>query len=84
MRIDGASDAVTPNIHPDSRDVGYPASVVAQAGYHMADASAPITRGNLEQRLLERLDSNPCGRPGSCGRTACLRTVPAAGTPRVQ
>jgi acetoin utilization deacetylase AcuC-like enzyme len=43
--IDGAADAVTPNIHPDSRDVGYPASVVAQAGYHMSDASAPITEG---------------------------------------
>ena len=40
--IAGASDAVTPNIHPDRRDVGYPASVVAQAGYHMSDASAPI------------------------------------------
>jgi acetoin utilization deacetylase AcuC-like enzyme len=45
MRIDGAAEAVTPNIHPDSRDVGYPASVVAQAGYHMADASAPIAAG---------------------------------------
>jgi len=45
MRIDGAAEAVTPNIHPDSRDVGYPASVVAQAGYHMSDASAPITGG---------------------------------------
>ena len=45
MHIDGAAEAVTPNIHPDSRDVGYPASVVAQAGYHMSDASAPITGG---------------------------------------
>ncbi len=43
--IEGAADAVTPNIHPDRRDVGYPASVVAQAGYHMSDASAPIADG---------------------------------------
>jgi len=45
-RISGAAPAVTPNIHPDRRDVGYPASVVAQAGYHMADASAPIADGS--------------------------------------
>ena len=41
-RIAGASPAITPNIHPPRRDCGYPASVVAQAGYHMADASCPI------------------------------------------
>ncbi len=41
-RIDGASDAVTPNIHPVSRENHYPASVVAQAGWHLLDASAPI------------------------------------------
>jgi len=45
LRIEAASEAVTPNIHPDSRDVGYPASVVAQAGYHMSDASAPVAGG---------------------------------------
>lgn len=41
-RIEGAAPSVTPNIHPDRRDVGYPRSVVAQAGYHMADVSAPL------------------------------------------
>lgn len=41
--IEGAAPAVTPNIHPVSRDGEYPASVVAQAGYHMADASCPIS-----------------------------------------
>jgi len=45
-RIEGAADAVTPNVHPDSRQTGYPASVVAQAGYHMADAAAPIADGS--------------------------------------
>ncbi len=47
-RIGGAANAVTPNIHPDRRDVGYPASVVAQAGYHMADAAAPIAGGTWD------------------------------------
>ena len=41
-RIAGAASEVTPNIHPTNRDCVYPASVVAQAGYHMADASAPV------------------------------------------
>lgn len=45
-RIEGAAPAVTPNIHPDRRDCGYPASVVAQAGFHMADASAPLAQGS--------------------------------------
>jgi acetoin utilization deacetylase AcuC-like enzyme len=47
-RIDGAADAVTPNVHPDHRGVGYPASVVAQAGYHMADAAAPLADGSWD------------------------------------
>lgn len=51
QRIPGAAPAVTPNIHPDRRDVGYPASVVAQAGYHMADAAAPIAEGSWQSIL---------------------------------
>jgi len=50
-RIAGAAEAVTPNIHPDSRSVGYPASVVAQAGYHMADAAAPVADGTWNSCL---------------------------------
>lgn len=45
-RIVGASDAIVPNIHPDTREAGYPKSVVAQAGFHMSDASAPIAEGS--------------------------------------
>ncbi|MDX1380097.1 MAG: histone deacetylase family protein, partial [Xanthomonadales bacterium] len=45
-RIEGAAPSVTPNIHPDRREVGYPKSVVAQAGYHMSDASAPLADGS--------------------------------------
>ncbi|WP_428029108.1 histone deacetylase family protein [Ancylobacter sp.] len=42
QRIEGASDEVIPNIHPDRRDGAYPLSAVGQAGYHMADTSCPI------------------------------------------
>ncbi|MDX1576744.1 MAG: histone deacetylase family protein, partial [Kiloniellales bacterium] len=41
-RIEGASEDVLPNIHPDSRGAGYPKSAVGQAGYHMADLACPI------------------------------------------
>lgn len=42
QQITGASAEVIPNIHPDHRGVGYPASAVGQAGYHMTDTSCPI------------------------------------------
>ncbi len=41
-RIDGASEEVIPNVHPDRRGAGYPLSAVGQAGYHMADLACPI------------------------------------------
>ena len=59
-RIEGAAPAVTPNIHPDRRDVGYPASVVAQAGYHMADASAPFGSASVPSQSVSRSRSSHC------------------------
>ena len=41
-RIPGASEDVIPNIHPDRRDFGYPATAVGQVGYHVYDGAAPI------------------------------------------
>jgi acetoin utilization deacetylase AcuC-like enzyme len=41
-RIAGASESVVPNIHPNSRQDFYPASVVAQAGFHMSDLACPL------------------------------------------
>jgi acetoin utilization deacetylase AcuC-like enzyme len=41
-RIEGASDEVIPNIHPDRRTASYPRSAVGQAGYHQADTACPI------------------------------------------
>lgn len=43
LRIEGASEEVVPNIHPNGRVGGYPASAVGQAGYHMADTACPIS-----------------------------------------
>ena len=43
QRIPGASPDVLPNVHPDTRDVVYPASAVGQVGYHVFDGAAPIT-----------------------------------------
>ncbi len=42
-RIPDASAEVVANIHPDRRDLSYPASAVGQAGYHMADTACPIS-----------------------------------------
>ncbi|HHZ10706.1 MAG TPA: histone deacetylase family protein [Rhizobiales bacterium] len=47
-RIEGASEEVIPNIHPLARDGAYPASAVGQAGYHMADTSAPMSAETWE------------------------------------
>ena len=41
-KIEGASEEVIPNIHPNGRGGAYPASAVGHAGYHMADTSCPI------------------------------------------
>ncbi len=43
-RIEGASAEVIPNIHPATREDGYPKSAVGQAGFHMTDTSCPIAR----------------------------------------
>ncbi len=48
QRIEGASEEVIPNIHPDSRDAGYPKSAVGQAGFHMMDTSCPISAETFE------------------------------------
>jgi len=47
-RIEGASDEVIPNIHPDRRTASYPKSAVGQAGFHQADTSCPISSGTWE------------------------------------
>lgn len=56
-RIEGASPAVTPNIHPVSRETSYPDSVVAQAGWHMMDASCPVADHSYESALVSAASS---------------------------
>lgn len=48
QRIEGASEEVIPNIHPIRRDIRYPSSAVAHAGYHMADTACPISASSWE------------------------------------
>lgn len=51
-RIEGASEEVIPNVHPQGRwQVGYPGSAAGQAGYHMADTACPIAEGTWEAAL---------------------------------
>ena len=47
-RIPRASASVIPNIHPESRSGFYPKSVVAQAGFHMADLACPLDANSWE------------------------------------
>lgn len=47
-RMEGASEEVIPNIHPDRRTASYPRSAVGQAGFHQADTSCPIAAGTWE------------------------------------
>jgi len=50
--IEGASEEVIPNIHPDRRDGSYPASAVGQAGYHMLDTACPISADTWGSALI--------------------------------
>lgn len=43
QHIDGASEDVLPNVHPNARGFVYPASAVGQAGWHVYDGSCPVT-----------------------------------------
>ena len=49
--IEGASEEVVPNVHPDRRNGAYPASAVGQAGFHMADTGCPISAATWESAL---------------------------------
>ena len=49
--IEGASEEVIPNIHPDRRNGEYPASAVGQAGFHMADTGCPISADTWESAI---------------------------------
>lgn len=46
--MNGASEEVIPNIHPDRRTTSYPQSPVGLAGYHQADTACPIAQGTWQ------------------------------------
>ncbi|MEM7207633.1 MAG: histone deacetylase family protein [Pseudomonadota bacterium] len=49
QRIEGASEEVVPNVHPNrDPDAGYPKSAVGQAGFHMYDTSCPVSADTFE------------------------------------
>ena len=41
--LPGAADEVIPNVHPRTRDAGYPTGAVGLAGYHQGDTACPIS-----------------------------------------
>lgn len=48
MQLPDPSEEVLPNMHPlPGQPVTYPASLVGQAGYHMADTACPIGQGTF-------------------------------------
>lgn len=49
--LPGAAETIVPNIHPNGRGLGYPQSIVGQAGYHMADTACPIDQESLPSIL---------------------------------
>lgn len=71
QRIPGAADEVTPNIHPCQRSGGYPKSVVAQAGWHMLDASCPITADTWDSAVWSAWSAIHAAAAVVDGEAAC-------------
>jgi acetoin utilization deacetylase AcuC-like enzyme len=70
QRIEGASDEVIPNIHPDRRDGSYPASAVGQAGFHQADTACPIGPHSWESIYWSAMSAGDAARAVQAGEGA--------------
>jgi acetoin utilization deacetylase AcuC-like enzyme len=70
-RIDGASDEVVPNVHPISRDDGYPKSAVGQVGYHVYDGSCPIAAETWHSARWSAMTAAHAARQVLDGDAAC-------------
>jgi acetoin utilization deacetylase AcuC-like enzyme len=70
-RIPGASEDVFPNVHPDRRDCGYPASAVGQVGYHMYDGDCPISAHTWEAVRWSAASAVHAAREVLGGAAAC-------------
>ncbi|HLT92294.1 MAG TPA: histone deacetylase family protein [Woeseiaceae bacterium] len=71
QRIPGASEDVLPNVHPDRRDCGYPASAVGQVGYHMYDGDCPISADTWEAVRWSAATAVHAARAVANGAAAC-------------
>ena len=70
-RIEDASEYVLPNIHPISREDGYPKSAVGQVGYHVYDGSCPISSDTWESARWSALTAAHAGQQVLAGDSAC-------------
>jgi len=70
-RIDGASEEVLPNVHPISRDDGYPKSAVGQVGYHVYDGSCPIAADTWQSARWSAMTAAHAARQVLGGDRAC-------------
>ncbi|WGF87273.1 histone deacetylase family protein [Marinivivus vitaminiproducens] len=46
--LEGGSDEIVPNVHPQRHAATYPSHIVGRAGFHMADTACPIGAGTWE------------------------------------
>lgn len=70
-RIDGASEEVLPNVHPITRDDGYPKSAVGQVGFHVYDASCPITADTWHSARWSAMTAAHAARQVMSGASSC-------------
>lgn len=70
-RIEGGSAEVVPNIHPDRRGCGYPASAVGQAGFHHVDLSSPVAAETWDSALWSAHTAAHAAHIVLGGETAC-------------
>jgi acetoin utilization deacetylase AcuC-like enzyme len=69
--IDGASEEVLPNVHPISREDGYPKSAVGQVGFHVYDASCPVTADTWHAARWSAMTAVHAARQVIAGESAC-------------
>lgn len=70
-RIDGASQDVLPNVHPLTRQDGYPRSAVGQVGYHMYDGSCPISADTWQSARWSGMSAAHAAHQVMAGERAC-------------
>ena len=70
-RVEGASEEVLPNVHPISRDDGYPKSAVGQVGFHVYDASCPIVADTWHSARWSAMSAAHAAQQVIAGEFAC-------------